>query len=624
MADLRVTELDFEQIKQNLINYLSSQVEFADYNFSGSGLNTIIDLLAYNTHYNAILAHLQSNEMFIDSALKRSSVVSIAKTLGYTPRSVTSSRATVDVNVVPAVSYTSSTLTIPKYTKFTTTNNGETYTFVSLAEHNASKNLGEFAFSDVVVAEGVVVTQRTTIASDTVSGPIKIKNNNIDLSTINVSVQTSSSNLTTTSYERTTTIVDVTSTSKVYWVEEGQDGYYQLIFGDDIIGKKLTVGNIVIIEYLASKGAAPNGARTFTCSVNLASAAPVTTLVSMASGGADRENIDSVRFNAPKFNATRNRAVTVEDYKTLILGNFDKAKAVAVWGGENNVPPIYGKVFISIDPKSGYLVTESDKDYLLNTIIRPRSVLSLLHEFVDPTYLHVGLDIKVNYDPRVTPFTSSQIESIVTNTVETYFENELSTLDKKFYFARLVNKIQTTHNAILGTLIDMRLQRRIVPILNTHENLKFYFTTLVEPNSFRSTNFTTTVSGTSYTAYVQDFPNTNPPERNGTGTLKLLNTENDEILVADYGTITYNGSGAVTIPDFFVTNIGGADVRFNALPQELGKDLNPTVVQSTPVSTSAVYPYPSQNIIVTLDNSETNVSLGTTVGLQVTAVAIEN
>lgn len=624
MADLRVTELDFEQIKQNLINYLSSQAEFADYNFSGSGLNTIIDLLAYNTHYNAILAHLQSNEMFIDSALKRSSVVSIAKTLGYTPRSVTSSRATVDVNVVPAVSYTSSTLTIPKYTKFTTTNNGETYTFVSLAEHNASKNLGEFAFSDVVVAEGVVVTQRTTIASDTVSGPIKIKNNNIDLSTINVSVQTSSSNLTTTSYERTTTIVDVTSTSKVYWVEEGQDGYYQLIFGDDIIGKKLTVGNIVIIEYLASKGAAPNGARTFTCSVNLASAAPVTTLVSMASGGADRENIDSVRFNAPKFNATRNRAVTVEDYKTLILGNFDKAKAVAVWGGENNVPPIYGKVFISIDPKSGYLVTESDKDYLLNTIIRPRSVLSLLHEFVDPTYLHVGLDIKVNYDPRVTPFTSSQIESIVTNTVETYFENELSTLDKKFYFARLVNKIQTTHNAILGTLIDMRLQRRIVPILNTHENLKFYFTTLVEPNSFRSTNFTTTVSGTSYTAYVQDFPNTNPPERNGTGTLKLLNTENDEILVADYGTITYNGSGAVTIPDFFVTNIGGADVRFNALPQELGKDLNPTVVQSTPVSTSAVYPYPSQNIIVTLDNSETNVSLGTTVGLQVTAVAIEN
>lgn len=624
MADLRVTELDFEQIKQNLINYLSSQAEFADYNFSGSGLNTIIDLLAYNTHYNAILAHLQSNEMFIDSALKRSSVVSIAKTLGYTPRSVTSSRATLDVNVIPAVSYVSSTLTIPQYTKFTTTNNGETYTFVTLEEYNTTKNLGEFAFSDVVVAEGVVVTQRTTISSDNVSGPIKIKNNNIDLSTINVSVQTSSANLTTTSFERTTTIVDITSTSKVYWIEEGQDGYYQLIFGDDVIGKKLTAGNIVIIEYLASKGSAPNGARTFTCSINLASAAPVTTLVAEASGGADRESIDSIRFNAPKFNATRNRAVTVEDYKTLILGNFDKAKAVAVWGGENNVPPIYGKVFISIDPKSGYLVTEADKDYLLNTIIRPRSVLSLLHEFVDPTYLYVGLDIKVNYDPRITPFSASQIESIVTNTVESYFENELSTLDKKFYFARLVNKIQTTHNAILGTLIDMRLQRRIIPILNTHENLKFYFTTMIEPNSFRSTNFTTTISDTTYTAYVQDFPDTTPPDREGTGTLKLLNSENDEILVADYGTITYTGSGGVEIPDFFVTNIGGSDVRFSALPQELGKDLNPTVVQSTPVSTSAVYPYPSQNIIVTLDDSETNVSFGTVAGLQVTAVAVEN
>jgi len=624
MADLRVTELDFEQIKRNLINYLSSQEEFADYNFSGSGLNTIIDLLAYNTHYNAILAHLQSNEMFIDSALKRSSVVSIAKTLGYTPRSVTSSRASLDINVVPSISYVSSTLTIPQYTKFTTTNDGVSYTFVSLEEQTASKNLGEFLFESVVVAEGVVVSQRNTITADTVSGPIKIKNNNIDLSTLNVSVQTSSTNLTTTSYKRTTTIVDVTSTSKVYWVEEGQDGYYNLIFGDDVIGKKLTSGNIVIIEYLASKGAAPNGSRAFTCSINLAGAAPVTTLVSAAAGGADRESTNSIRFNAPKFNATRNRAVTVEDYKSLILANFDKAKAVAVWGGENNAPPIYGKVFISIDPKSGYLVTEADKDYLLNTIIRPRSVLSLLHEFVDPTYLYVGLDVKVNYNPRITPFSSSQVEAIVNNTIEQYFENELSTLDKKFYFARLVNKIQTSHNAILGTLIDMRLQRRVIPILNTHENLKFFFTTSIEPNSFYSTNFTTTVSGTNYTAYVQDFPNTTPPDRNGTGTLKLLNVENDEVLVDNYGTVTYNGSGAIEIPDFFVINVGGSDVRFNALPQELGKDLNPTIIQSTPVSTSAVYPYPSQNIVVTLDDSETNISLGTTVGLKVTATAVES
>lgn len=620
MADIRVTELDFQQIKENIITYLKSQDEFSDYNFSGSGLNVLMDVLAYNTHYNAILAHLQANEMFIDTAIKRSSVVSIAKTMGYTPRSVLSARATVDVNVI---SSEDGPLTIPRFTKFSTSVNDQNFSFVTTDAHIAYKESGEFLFENVELIEGAVLEERTVISADTVSGPIKIKNSNIDLSTLQVSVQTSATNLTLTPFTRTTTIVDVTRESKVFWVEEGQDGFYTLLFGDDIIGKKLQVGNIVVVQYVASRGSEANGAQTFACSIRIGGAPPTTTLVAMAAGGSERESTESIKFNAPRFNTTQNRAVTVEDYKSLILSNFDKAKAVAVWGGENNVPPIYGKVFISIDPKDNYIITQNDKDYLLNTILRPRSVLSLLHEFVDPVYLYVGLNVRVNYDSLVTPFSTTEIESIVTEQIQDYFANELSTLDTRFYYARLLNKIQTSHNAIIGTLIDMRLQRRIVPILNVRERLKFYFTTAIEPNSFKSTFFTTTVAGTQYTAYVQDFPDTSPPDKTGTGTLKLINQENDQVLIADYGTIEYSGAGTVEIPDFFVTDILSTDIRFNALPQELSKDLSPTIIRGTPETASAVYPYPSQNIIVTLDDSENNMGIGTQVGLRVTAFPSE-
>jgi hypothetical protein len=620
MADIRVTELDFQQIKENIINYLKAQDEFSDYNFTGSGLNVLLDILAYNTHYNAILAHLQSNEMFIDTAIKRSSVVSIAKTLGYTPRSVQSSKATVNVNVISAED---GPLTIPRFTKFSTSVNDQSFTFVTTDSHIAYKEAGEFLFEGIELIEGSVIEERTVVGVDTVSGPIKIRNNNIDLNTLAVTVQTSATNLTTTVFTRTTSIVDITRDSKVFWVEESQDGFYQLLFGDDIVGKKLTVGNIVTVQYVASRGAEANGAQSFSCSIRIGGASPVTTLVSASAGGSFRESTESIKFNAPRFHTTQNRAVTVEDYKSLILSNFDKAKSVAVWGGEQNVPPIYGKVFISIDPKDNYIITQTDKDHLLNSVLRPRSVLSILHEFVDPVYLYVGLNVKVNYDALITPFSNAEIESIVTEQIQDYFANELSTLDKRFYYARLLNKIQTSHNAIIGTLIDMRLQRRIVPILNVHERLKFYFTTSVEPNSFKSTYFTTIVAGTQYTAYIQDFPTTTPPDKNGRGVLKLVNQENNQVLVADYGTIQYAAAGEVEIPDFYVTDLLSTDIRFNALPQELAKDLSPTIIRGTPETAAAVYPYPSQNIIVTLDDSENNLGVGTQAGLRVTATPSE-
>jgi len=621
MAELRITELEFSQIKDNLKNYLGASEQFSDYNFEGSGINNLLDVLAYNTHYNALLAHLQANEMFIDTAIKRSSVVSIAKTLGYTPRSVVSSRARINVVITSAAT---GPLTIPKYSKFSTTVNNQTYSFVSLDEYSANKIAGTFTFLNLDLCEGALVTQEQTIASDQITGPITIRNNNIDLSTLEVTVQTSVSDLTTASWKRSETVIDITSTDKVYWVEEGTDGYYKLFFGDNIIGKSLTAGNILIITYIASKGAESNGASSFGAQFSLGGSL-VTSLVYAASGGSERENIDSIRFNAPRYNATRGRAVTVDDYKSLVMVNFDKAKSVAVWGGENNVPPIYGKVFVSIDPKDDYIVTESDKNFLLNSVIRPRSVLSLQHEFVDPVYLYVGMNVNVTYDKKLTRYTNTQVASLVAGEIRRYFTTELSTLDKNFYYAQLINRIQTSQRAIVGTLIDLRLQRRITPILNVQESLDLYFTTAIEPNSFTSTNFITVVNGVQYTAYIRDYPDVFPPSRTGTGTLKLINTLDGTIIDENYGTISYSGSGLFRMSKLFVTQLlsGTNDVRFNALPQDLNKNLSPTIIRTTPNLTQAVYPYPSQNIVVVLDDSEQNRNVGTLSGLAVTAQPID-
>jgi hypothetical protein len=622
MAELRVTELEFQQIKSNLIQYLSATDQFSDYNFEGSGISNLLDILAYNTHYNAVLAHLQANEMFIDTAVKRSSVVSIAKTLGYTPRSVIAAKARVNVVVE---SLDSGPLVLPAGTKFSAALGSQSFTFVSLSEKIADNVGGTFTFVGVDIAEGVVITQRQLVTPNIVSGPITIKNNNIDLSTLRVTVENSQSDLTTTAWKLSETVIDITRDDTVYWVEEGQDGYYKLFFGDDIIGKKLSSGNIVNIEYVASQGAAANGSQTFSIEASIGGGAPITTLVSAASGGSDREDVDSIRFNAPRYNATRGRAVTVEDYKSLILSSFDKAKSVAVWGGEQNVPPIYGKVFMSIDPKNNYIITESDKDNIINNVIRPRSVMSIQHEFVDPTFLHVGMAVKVSYNAKTTPYNSNQIAGLVAGEIRRYFASELSTLDKKFYYAQLLNRIQTSQRSILGTLIDLRLQRRIVPILNVPESLNVYFTTAIEPNSFKSTNFKTVVQGVEYTAFIRDYPDTTPPSKTGTGTLHLIDVSNGKIIDNDYGEIYYGDSGLFTINRLFVTQLlaGAFDVRFNALPQDLNKDLSPTIVRSTPAVERAVYPFPSQNIVVVLDDSQQNRALGSVSGLTVTAEPFE-
>ncbi len=334
MAELNVTELDFDTIKNNLRTYLAAQPEFTDYDFTGSALNLLLDVLSYNTHYNAVLANLQANEMFIDTAIKRTSVVSLAKMLGYSPRSTTSAKARVDLSVTKDVTV-GNTLSITPAVKFNAAINGTSYTFnVNESQTATVNNENKFVFTDVELIEGVYLSNSFLIGADNLSGPLIIPNGNVDTSTVEVSVQTSTSNLTSVDWVKTSSIVDVTSTSKVFWVEENNAGQYQVIFGDDNVGAKLIAGNIVTITYLVSEGSNANGARVFTLVGDIDGEDQVDiTIIQPSAGGASRESIDSIRFNAPKFNANRNRAVTAEDYRTLIKQNFlGKTKIIPDYG----------------------------------------------------------------------------------------------------------------------------------------------------------------------------------------------------------------------------------------------------------------------------------------------------
>ena len=626
MADLRVTELDFETIKTNLKNFMKAQSEFMDYDFDGSGLNVLIDVLAYNTHYNAMLAHLMSNEMFIDTAIKRSSVVSIAKTMGYIPRSYSASRATVSLTVPTA---TSTPVTVDTTTKFTATNNGTPYTFNVETAVTVTPDAipgGYLAtFPEVSLVEGTRLENAFTVSADNTQGPFVIPVTTIDLSTLRVVVKTASNVEEYNVFTRSLTVIDVIDTSKVFWVEENSEGKYQIVFGDGIIGQELVVGNIVTLYYIACNGSASNGIRTFTLSGTIAGTSTVTvTTVDVAGAGSEKESIDSIRFNAPKYNSTRNRAVTTQDYKALILADSNvnyKANSIAVWGGEENIPPVYGKVFITVDPSDSYIITDVDKKYIIDKILRPRSIMSIQHEFVDPEFIYLGFDVVISYNPNLTNLSSTELTALAHDRITEYFAENLSTLDKTFFFSKLVDEITAINPTILGVLVNMRIQNRITKTasFNTTKNLRFLAS--LEPDSIRSTVFTSLVNNVSYDAYIKDFHDGAIESLTGTGTLKLLEKDTDTVLVPNLGTVDYQ-TGIISFSDLNISSYLGniTDVRINATPQSLSKNISPSVISATEQSTSAVFPAPAKNIIIELDDSEINAAIGLSAGLNITSI----
>jgi hypothetical protein len=557
---INVTELDFDQIKTNLKTFLSGQTEFQDYDFEGSAMAVLIDVLAYNTHYNALYNNMAINEMYLDSARKRNSVVSLSKMLGYSPRSATCSTAKVTVTV--NLQNTSvSNLVLPGYSQFNTTIEGNNYTFYTRGSITATSTTGVFSFQDIEITEGTPLSFNYTVDPGT---RFIIPNANVDLSTLRVRVQDQQSSGTFTTYYQADTLVNVDSVSNVYWVKEIDNELYELTFGDDNLGKKLSNGNVVYLNYFSSSLDAPNGARVFSYSGGSLGAGSTMSIVTTASAtnGAASEDIDSIRFNAPRMYASQNRAVTPDDYKALVYSLFSDAASVSCWGGEDNNPPVYGKIYLCVKPKTADKLTTTQKSELISTILKSRNVVSVIPVIVDPEYINIAITSTVYYNEQATTKTASDIASLVTNTINAYDVNELDRFDGVFRYSKLSRLIDASDPSITNNITTILLRRALVVRYNTSAQ---YLLNMINPiwssgqpeESFKSTGFY--ITGSDEIHYLDD---------DGVQYVRLFKYGQNGIKVivnANIGTIDY-AKGIVDIRNLNISALADLDLEISIRP----------------------------------------------------------
>lgn len=463
---IRITELDFVSIKENLKNFLRSQSEFADFDFEGSGMSVLLDILAYNTHYMAYYLNMTANEIFLDTAQLRSSVLSHAKMINYVPKSKTASESVVNikVNVEPGEENGATTLVLDKYTRLLGADiDGINYPFVTMTTNTAVRSANTFTFGNVVIKQGEVVTQQFLMDSNNEKRMFEIPSANVDTSTISVVVFESTTNSYSESYTQATDITEINSESRVFFIEENNSLRYTVQFGDDILGKKPRNGNVISITYLDTQGELANKINRFTMVDNIGafSSNIIVTGVSSSFGGSDKESIDDVKFNAPYFYTTQNRAVINSDYETLILKDYPNIDSVSVWGGEDNDPIVYGKVFISMKPKGNFVLTTQEKLKIINDIIRTRSVVTVTPEIVDPDFVYVVIIGTVYYNPTLTDKTSGEIEVLVKSAISDYSDEELNGFNSIFKKSKLQNFIDGADESITGSEITVYVQKRV-------------------------------------------------------------------------------------------------------------------------------------------------------------------
>jgi hypothetical protein len=487
-SGLQITNLDFGSIKNSLKSYLQQQDTLKDYNFDGSSLSILLDVLSYNTQYNAYYLNMVANEMFLDSSVQRGSVVSHAKLLNYIPKSAVAPMATVNV-VVYGV--TTGTLTMPKFTGFVSEAiEGENYTFVTKDATTVNVTANTAIFNGLEIYQGLNSSYSFTFNSTTNPKAIfTLQDKNIDTGTLAVTVQESSSNLAFQTYLQASDYLNLSPTSQVYFLQEGMDGYYQIYFGDGILGNSLDNNNVVNVSYITTNGTAAFGANSFTITQSVGGFSnTVTRGITSASQGADKETIDSIKYSAPKAFAAQGRAVTKDDYIYLIQNNTSKfpVDSVSVWGGEENDPPVYGQIFCAIKPSGGFTLTPTQKEKIITDVIKPISVLTVVPTIVDPDYNFVKLKVKVLYDPKKTTLNGGQVQQAVINSINTFATNSLNTFNSTFKTPELITSIQNANPSIITNETDIRLQKKFYPSLNTKTTYYLNFGVALRRNYFNA------------------------------------------------------------------------------------------------------------------------------------------
>ena len=575
---LRVTELDFDAIKSNLKTFLKAQQEFKDYDFEGSGINILLDTLAYNTHYLGFNANMLANEMFLDSASLRSSVVSHAKTLGYETTSARAAYATLNVNLSTA----DNSKTMPAGTAFTTSVDGTNYRFVTIADITSSNTGNEVPFDSIKVYEGSYITTRYTVNTSNVDQKFTLSNANSDTSTLIVKVQTSASDTSTTTYTKATDITQLSSNSTVYYLQETDSGLYQVYFGDGVISKSISDGNIVVLQYVVTNKTLANGADTFSSPSSIDGATSITvTTVASATGGSEVETIESIKLQAPLDYAAQGRCVTVDDYKTYTKKLFANTQAVSVWGGEDgsydtstgvSSNPEYGKVFISIKPTTGENLTTVQKSNLVSAF-SPFKVASITPVIVDPETTYLILNTTFNYDSSATTSTKDELASLISTTIENYNTNELQEFNSSFRHSKLTGLIDDSDTSILNNTTTVTMGKFFTPVVASTSYTINYNNAFYNPYTGYNTELGGVVASTGF--YLDNSTETEYFfDDDGSGNLRIYSLSTDAVRTysnTTAGTVNYT-TGVISTTSLLISAISNVDglsstqIRVTAIP----------------------------------------------------------
>jgi hypothetical protein len=609
LNNFKVSELDFDQIKSNLLEFLQAQKELTDYNFEGSVLNTLVDLMAYTTHYNAFNANMALNESFLDTAQLRSSVVSHAKLLGYTPRSALAARAMVDVKVFnpyPAPDpsdisdiATSETnlylnwqkqaddedawlsLELPKGTQFSTSINKKEYTYLTtesvVINHSenatTSGDQPDYIFKDVELTQGEYRTTKYIYSSQS-SELYIIPFENVVTSTIKVTVQKNKDSSPYEYYHPAPNIVNVKPTSKIFWVQESREGYYELIFGDGIIGQSLSDGNVINIECIVTSSPAniSNGSSVFSIHQDLLGSNNIIVDTVMAAvGGAPREDINSIKYTAPVEYVSQNRAITPEDYKAIILADYPNIRAINVWGGEDNIPPNYGKVYICIAPlnssvnstTSAPALTYEEKQFIKTKLLKPKNIVSITPEFTDPLYTYISLDVSFKYNSNITKRNAVELSTEVSNNILEYYDLKLRHFDGVFRFSNLLTLIDSTDVAISNSVASVYVKKRF--IVNITGGTSKYVITF--PIALLNNNQKTIIYSNAFIFNNQQCIFKDILREDGQRIIYIVSTTDDAI-IKQIGVVS-PGDGIVTLNEFKpvgIVEVGISYIEITASP----------------------------------------------------------
>jgi len=604
--NIQISELDFTNIKSSIKEYMKSDPTFKDYDFEGSGLSTLTDLLSYNTYYNSFYLNMISNEMFLDTARLRDNVVAKAKLLGYTPSSARASEASLSCTFEIISDYEDpsvfSSIKIDNTFLFSKSNSQtyEEYKFIPKVSRTVRRSFDPelrqngsyrhvYEIFDLEVIQGTYVEEKFIVDTTDPNQKFLISNSDVDTDTLKVFIQSNVADTNLIEFKRSTDTMSLTDISKVFFLQESYEEKYEIVFGDNVLGTSVENGNIITLKYLVTKGSIANdmtgNLRLISSNKNIKAANIQDNLqiIGRSYGGADRESTNSIKFYAPRTFEGQNRAVTARDYQTIIPKIYPQASSVNIWGGEDSDPPEYGKVFISIKPNSGFYVSSQEKQSIKQDLVKNYSVLTLTPDIVDPDFIKLKISTQVKYDNESTMLDESTLQEIVKKSIVDYDMNMLNDFNSYFRYSQFLAKIDQSDESITNNLTEILMINEKPIFLDTATSYIFQFNNALAPSTLYSKAFYITGNENAY--YLDD---------DGLGKIRFhtMDRSGEKVYNPLYsGTINYE-TGTISIPDISITSVVGASSTLGVVVKPLNNDI-----------------FPVRNQIILLDFDELNITM---------------